>query len=350
MSIWIAASAEGPCPICSGYIQRGFMSSQATRATDTAHLAHPPEPAPRKFAWAGAAVEPATPGPPETPSVPDPREPCDLGAAPLQLQPPAKRKRQLGQWGATAGPILLIVTLVAAATVAMRYGGFNYDRWITMATAVVVNEPDDEAAARSTLERFLAARQSVNKLLYVLEPERLGERMSQYYAGHPPEGIGIESFTRDRSDERQLDGDVVLLAAESSAGRILALFKRGVGASPKLDWETFIQTKDQTFRKFIDEPKSEPQTFLVLIRRCPDTAVETSISNAVCVTVSCVSSPSREIGIALDRGSRFGSLLASSLEIGQSRHATVKLRWTGEEGRPLSIAFEELVSWGLLGG
>ena len=131
--------------------------------------------------------------------------------------------------------------------------------------------------------------------------------------------------------------------------RVLAYFRTAPDGTPKLDWETFTQSKDWALRRFAGDPECEAKTFRVAMRRSPYRGEDSSKRESVSLSVSGVSMPSSEIEVILDPESGVGSYIASVLRIGQMRQATLRLEWAKEESGSRSITIDELLCWNLYG-
>lgn len=112
-------------------------------------------------------------------------------------------------------------------------------------------------AVQESLRRFVAASPA-KKRSYIIDPQRVGPVLEAYYAaGERNDDVLLEEITPLPQVEHDLRRGIFCFFAKSPSGPLLIAMKREVveeGLPPvfKLDWETYVQEKEGTLKKFVD--------------------------------------------------------------------------------------------------
>lgn len=159
-------------------------------------------------------------------------------------------------------------------------GGFPQARGPLMPSETSVASPEEEKAARETLEAFLNAAPMEERLSRVLDPQRVAPLMERYYRFAEDDA----SFLKDvqwRPAKQPADdlrrGILILervIDPQTSPAvprhPLLLFFKREPGETNyhyRLDWETYVQERERLLMKFLANPESPPGVFRVELRR-----------------------------------------------------------------------------------
>lgn len=118
------------------------------------------------------------------------------------------------------------------------------------------------AEARATLESFFAAPDTTSRCQFILEPERVGPILDQYYKNGGSDTVGGASgFSRVpglTGDDRARN---VLLMANSTGAKeqkALVIYLKKVDATWRMDWEAYVQNKDLVLVDFFKSSAHEP--------------------------------------------------------------------------------------------
>ncbi len=249
--------------------------------------------------------------------------------------------------------------------------------------------------ASAVLSGFMAANSVEGKLPYVLDAERLGSKMEDFYGGTvindsntPADSFsfqelseedrkrGIFMMTYDQPPQFALkdffrplaslevqygidEADILLstMARVSNFAmepvRVHAFFKRTADGL-KLDWEVFAQTKYRLFQSFVGLPDiGSSETFRVLIvEDVPDkgqgvTGTRTyrladpaNITDSARVNVASDSEAGEALSVINWRGYKQAEPI--------TRTATVELQWVDDGGSP-ALEMRRFVCWEFLG-
>lgn len=249
--------------------------------------------------------------------------------------------------------------------------------------------------AYQLLENYMAATTSADKLPFILNGDRLGTRLEDFYGGGvindtdtPAEAFSIyELSEEDRKRglfmmiydqppqfemkeffrplaplevQYGIDEADLLLSTLARVGnfameplRVHAFFKR-TPEGLKLDWEIFAQTKYRTFQNFVELPETgQVGTFRVfIVEDVPDkTRLEAgtrtyrmadpaNTGDTARVNVKVDSETGRALSIINWRGAKESRPI--------TRTATVELKWTGDASSP-ELEISRFICWEFLG-
>jgi hypothetical protein len=249
--------------------------------------------------------------------------------------------------------------------------------------------------AYQLLGNYMAATTSADKLPFILNGDRLGTRLEDFYGGGvindsdtPAEAFSIyELSEEDRKRglfmmiydqppqfemkeffrplaplevQYGIDEADLLLSTLARVGnfameplRVHAFFKR-TPEGLKLDWEIFAQTKDRTFQNFVELPETgQIGTFRVfIVEDVPDKsrieagtrtyrmADPANTGDTARVNVKVDSETGRALSIINWRGAKESRPI--------TRTATVELKWTGDASSP-ELEISRFICWEFLG-
>jgi hypothetical protein len=189
---------------------------------------------------------PTPPTAAESPSTPSPEAPRTLPEAPLEPKPEPQPEPQPEPVPPTAEPT---------------------------PPADPPATPDDGAlkiipAPEAALKAFLTAPDWKSRALHVLHPETTVDKMESYHATTPDGPTPILSLHADATDDGRKEGRRLLsylIATEAQpAGFPVAVVETPDGW--KIDWETFVEFRDDHFGRFAAGQGGETGAFHVLVR------------------------------------------------------------------------------------
>lgn len=124
------------------------------------------------------------------------------------------------------------------------------------------------AAAKASLEAFLAAQDWKTRLSHSLAAGRIGPKMKAYHATHPDGAtpsvkIAVEHCEADDTTEQML---IIfrVCTAEAYDGYPVAVTETRDGW--KVDWESFIEFRDELFEEFVSGKGEDTADFHLVVR------------------------------------------------------------------------------------
>lgn len=158
------------------------------------------------------------------------------------------------------------------------------------ASAKKSQEPLDQA--KLTLEKFLAQPSWKERLEYIYEADRLRPRIEAYYRTAPDGAIPQSVSKFFDMDENPADGGdpfyafyLFLEGVETEFPVVVRKTSEGF----KVDWELFVECKDQLFIEFRDGQSDGPATFRFVMQRHsywgPDRSEFTNSNDYLCYKV-----------------------------------------------------------------
>ncbi|MEK7949448.1 hypothetical protein [Luteolibacter soli] len=124
------------------------------------------------------------------------------------------------------------------------------------------------AAPEAALKAFLSAPDWPSRAKHVLHPERVTKKMEAYYAAMPDGPTNPLSLVVDASHddpEKGADLFTYLIGTETfPKGFPVAIAKTPEGW--RVDWETFVEFRDDHFRRFATGEGSDAGSFHLLVR------------------------------------------------------------------------------------
>ncbi len=283
-----------------------------------------------------------TAGVPELPELPmpgnegQPPEPTDGASEPPVAAPVAKPVAPVPPAGSE--PEIPRPTVVGATPEAVA-------KPETVAKPEAV-APADASKPQSALEGFLAAPDWKSRLAFIQDAPRLRPLVEEYYRSRPDGPIKIDSIDLFHSQEVGVTGYAfyifsVVLADDSTASgpSTFTVVVNQTDEGFRVNWEAFIQFKDNHFSKFLASPGGVPKRFyLVLNRRHPFDGNIPDIDKKVCVRLRPLIASHKGAFAYTGLESKPGKDLLDEVGMRSWRgtyYLVVELSWTkGTDGSP----------------
>lgn len=128
----------------------------------------------------------------------------------------------------------------------------------------------DFQAALDALTGFVTAKTWEEGAKYVLDADKLKDRMAAHYAKHPwdnPEIVAVPNEVGNVFFGTVVYKVVFFDLVVKDLGRVLPVDFTSVDGEFKLNWEGFIQGYHSTFEEFIESQSTDTHTFLHTCRR-----------------------------------------------------------------------------------
>jgi hypothetical protein len=358
------------CPQCGGHIRL------------SANLSHAPS---------SPARSPQSDPSPKFDIQPHPRSTVQVDASAANNRQEAQKKRQskflsdalifFSSRDVLRVAVFLIV--VAGIGLGLRLSGFfshqgieidSMERFTNVAIPDSVSE--EPVIAKSVgsqllngafvvLSQFQTAETPEEKLKWVLRPDSVRAPLLRYYAENhdrPEESIaGFASPQRIGVDDirRGIVALVKQVPDESNPEKqdlkMIAFFKQ-TGEGIRLDWESYIQAKDGTFRQFLSEDNSPPGVYRVRLTRAHYFGSGSQPTNTVCLQLDDLVSLPKQPYLFVPEGTAIADEIKDNLVwsenfLDSTRYATVRLAWKPSLQNPSarSLMIDELICWELLG-
>jgi hypothetical protein len=211
--------------------------------------------------------------------------------------------------------------------------------------------PAEAKPALEALEKFLAAPNWKERLSYVQKPEVVGASMEQHAAasGDGPIRVGAIDFLERYPSKA---GVPPYCMFEVSGGElehpVLTLVEQSSKEGSRVDWQAFIEFKDDLLLKFLEKKGSPPQKFRGLLRRkhyfdkdVPDISSKDAFE---------LEQPNAhfEGHVFVPRGSALGKQLANQLPWGQDMPVIAELVWKSDS-KAWWVQIENIISYGWRG-
>jgi len=218
--------------------------------------------------------------------------------------------------------------------------------------------PDEIAAeARKTLAAIAAAKSAREVLPWVLDQERIAARVDSYYRkGVQEPALEADQFTAHPLSLRDWAQGIAVLERTMANGQPLLLFlrrdKEARDGRFLLDWETYIQEKENLVARFVSAESKGEGIFRVILRRqhlFADQAAPQRFGQ-LGVGLRTLHGQLLETPAVIHPGENLYDRFTQQLAWGQPQIATVKLAWerSGKDPRP-RLTVKELVCWELAG-
>jgi hypothetical protein len=174
-------------------------------------------------------------------------------------------------WVDRIGPrtiIAVVLLLTAGGFLAWRYFGSFNDQAVTvpMDTGVKINSGDRIARGKQTVEQFLAAKTNEVRLPLVMDPERAGPRMEQFYGSMGGRNPNISSWEVG-TPIGSSNGDWLPLTFTDEAGRKVTVALGETATGCILDWENFVSFGDMPWAEFCRTKSAAPKALRVRLRK-----------------------------------------------------------------------------------
>jgi hypothetical protein len=139
--------------------------------------------------------------------------------------------------------------------------------------AAKIVESNITAAARpalAALKNFLAAKTWEERLAWVQKPDTVKAAMEKHYATHPDGPVNVARIDLiERYPARSGNPPYAMFEVRGGDLKhsILVLVEEKSKTNIRVDWEAFVEFKDQLLWEFLIKPGSPPGKFRVMIRR-----------------------------------------------------------------------------------
>ncbi len=165
-----------------------------------------------------------------------------------------------GRWAAVTGAIAicsLIIVVVFALTRRDPGAETSEEEAPSEQTPPAMFRPDKRQQAWDTISGFLAAETVEEKLAHVAWPEKVADRMRDYYERYPDEPtelIGFQFLSSSPSFETEKNY-LLAISAEEGDSRLWVLLDEG--GALRTDWECLVAYSPMSIAAFIDSPPTE---------------------------------------------------------------------------------------------
>lgn len=211
--------------------------------------------------------------------------------------------------------------------------------------------PATAQSALESLQSFLAAANWQERAAFVQRADQVRPAMEKHalaYGDGPIYPASIDFVEHYPGKEGAPPYSMFELDGGSLKHRVLVLVDQPPKAKPLIDWECFVEFKDDLLLKFLTTQGAPDQSFRVLIRRkhyfdkdVPDLAGKDSFQ---------VEQPNAQYDghVFLPKGSALSKKLASQLGWGQDMLMLVELTWKNNE-KTHWVELSRIVSYGWRG-
>jgi hypothetical protein len=209
-------------------------------------------------------------------------------------------------------------------------------------------DPSDPelAVAQTAVQSLISARTVESLLPVIFDGERLREGLVNYYASRPLrplEGAVIEIQFSGRipaTDARAFIFSVV----DSEHPRGFPVSAEATRTGYKIDWESYIQWRDEWLRGFIENRPTGPYTLFVVLRRShyfnDDVA---NLDQKVCFKIASAIPGDAGANAFVEKKSAVGKSLADTYEWGKVYFPVLELEWTKDENQKSYIKINRVV-------
>ena len=197
---------------------------------------------------------------------------------------------------------------------------------------------------QSVLAEICLANSWHEKLDYVIDPERVQPALKAYYEKNPDEDAnlypGSFHYVPQLLDEHTSNRGITALVNAGQDRLTAIFFKDG-----KLDWESYVQVKDNTYAKFVQSPDSKRGVYRITL----ELDLSCSSAGKTCIIVSGLSSSSGiQLPLTISNTNPLAEELRRRLRPNHMALATAELEWI-QSRRSHTINIKRLVCWELLG-
>jgi hypothetical protein len=218
-------------------------------------------------------------------------------------------------------------------------------------------------AALAAWHSFVHAATPEEKLVHVLDAERVAPVLRAYYEAHPDAEAGLLSREfrplAGTPDDRRRGLMALGATPLSPDDRPMILFFRAVpaagdeaatmGAAPRflLDWETYIQERDGLVQSFLADPTAPRRCFRLAVERVhifDDAGSSPSRSDAIGLKLRTPSGLPLARVAEIPAGSQLHARIDEQLRWGLPAYATLQLAWDTKGAEP-RVTVTDLVCW-----
>ncbi len=203
--------------------------------------------------------------------------------------------------------------------------------------------PDAErqAAIRKSFDAFLAAGDPAGKLPWVLEPDRVGSRLKDYYEERHQKDPVILSYEVSPPQRAGNEWWFILQCVEKN-GTLTSILMKDTPEGGRLDWENFVAYGSMAWEEFLAKKPESPQSMRVQMRPSNGYGGKYPAEDYLCYDISHRDSPDLIHGYVA-KASRTGQRLAAMTPEAEWRAANLYLLWEADAGAPGSIVIADLI-------
>lgn len=211
--------------------------------------------------------------------------------------------------------------------------------------------PQEAQAALKALQGFLDANTWKERIAFVQKPESVRAAMEKYAAkaGDGPVHVDSISFVERYPSKNNVPPySMFEVSGGALSNPVLVLIEESPKAGTRVDWEAFVEFKDNLLLKFLEDKASPAHSFRVLVRRkhyfdkdVPD------VGQKDCFELE---QPNAEFEgqVFAPKGSTVGRQLANQLAWGQDMPVIAELAWKSD-GKNQWVEITSIVSYGWRG-
>jgi hypothetical protein len=195
------------------------------------------------------------------------------------------------------------------------------------------------ALARPSLEalkKFLAAPTWRERLHWVQKPDTVKPLMEKHYRSHPDGPINVTNI--DFIERNPAKGGAPAYCMFEVRGGslkrgVLVLVEEKTRNDFRVDWEAFVEFKDQLLWEFLIKPGTPPGKFRVMMRR--KHCFDKNVPDLDRKDAFEISQPGADTtaNVFVVKGGTVAKSLARQLDWGDTVAVTVQLVWRGEGGK-----------------
>ncbi len=171
------------------------------------------------------------------------------------------------------------------------------------------------AAAEATLRAFLEAPDWASRSAYVLFPEKTRAAMEAYSREAPDGPTAFSSITVKQTQINEITGYTLFIffvATEAFPSGIPVAVQE-TSAGWQVDWQTFVEFRDQLFQKFADGPSDQTGRFhLIVSQPPPERAAATGNEHFVSVMLNAPLSLTPHLAFVKRASEAFATLQAAT--------------------------------------
>lgn len=209
----------------------------------------------------------------------------------------------------------------------------------TTATSAKIIEKDITKASRPALEAlkfFLAAPTWQYRLRWVQKPDTVKAAMEKHYRKYPDgpvEVARIDFIERYPAKSNTPPYCMFEVSGGELKRKILVLVEEKNKTSHLVDWEAFVEFKDQLLREFLSKPGTQSGKFRVMLRR--KHYFDKDVPEIERKETFEITQPGTDTtaNVFVVKGGSVSKALSQQLAWGDSIAATVQLAWHGEGER-----------------
>jgi hypothetical protein len=138
------------------------------------------------------------------------------------------------------------------------------------APITVIKAPPGAALAVEALSNFLKAPNWRERLKWCQKPESIRSKVERYYTAHPDGPVEVSRITfinQYPSSNGHLAYSMYELIGAGASHPLLLFVDQLSKADARVDWDAFVEFKDDSLLKFLEQSESPTSRFRVILRR-----------------------------------------------------------------------------------